>query len=273
MATAAPEIEMQMQSALFDLRRFLATCVKTTQGKEEVSGFLLRRSAAQHTSGLKYFGQSKVEDAATGVAKVNVKKRVRFREPNGTESWPAQFPIGEQTTIVNQQLGMHIPICLQKAITMQPTEGTEESMPTEGTEECMSRHRQQLPIEALNQLGTQLHDVAGAGDLTPRSTLNDMHMMYKDSSSACRALPKSALPASKRLTPDLKHLVTPEIIGGGESGMSVTTMPDHMLTSDAIDNGDTTPLPEHLLTYTFESDELDDCDITPLPDHILAYRF
>lgn len=264
MATAAPEIEMQMQSALFDLRRFLATCVKTTQGKEEASGFLLTRSAAQHTSGLKYFGQSKVEDAATGVAKVNVQKRVRFREPNGTESWPAQFPIGEQTTIVNQQLGMHIPICLQKAITMQPTECTEE---------CMSRHQQQLPNEALNQLGTQLHDVAGAGDLTPRSTLNDMHMMYKDSSSACRALPKSALPASTRLTPDLKHLVTPEMIGGCESSMSVITAPDHMLTGDAIDNGDTTPQPEHLLTYTFESDELDDCDITPLPDHILAYRF
>lgn len=264
MATAAPEIEMQMQSAVFDLHRFLATCVKTTQGKEEVSDFLLRRSAAQHTSGLKYFGQSKVEDAAREVAKVNVQKRVRFREPNGTESWPAQFPIGEQTRIVNQQVGMHIPICSRKAITMQPTEGTEE---------CMPRHRQQLPIEALDQFGTQLHEVAGAGDLTPRSTLNDMHMTYKDSSSACRALPKLALPISTRLTPDLKPLVTPEIIGGCASSMSDITIPDHMLTSDAIVNSDSTPLPEPLLTYTFLSDELDDCDTTPLPDHILAYRF
>eukprot|EP00746_Dinoflagellata_sp_MGD_P155387 gnl/MRDRNA2_/MRDRNA2_85345_c0_seq1.p1 gnl/MRDRNA2_/MRDRNA2_85345_c0~~gnl/MRDRNA2_/MRDRNA2_85345_c0_seq1.p1 ORF type:complete len:216 (+),score=51.55 gnl/MRDRNA2_/MRDRNA2_85345_c0_seq1:90-737(+) len=202
MTTAAPEVEMQMQ-VLFGLHGLLAKYeearqeyLKMTHEEEEAPEFLFS-----------------VEDVALGIVKVNVQETVRFKEPNSghapinqqsatanqrkhfrlqnkalmsnVESSPAHVPINQQTATANQQRPfrlknkalMHIPICGQKAIINQPTEVTDD---------CTPMHAQQLRI-ALSQFGTQPHDIAQIDELMPRCTLNDMHMPYKNSSSACRA--------------------------------------------------------------------------------------
>jgi hypothetical protein len=257
MSAAASENEMQMQSALLASHHFSATPMKTTQGKEEAPNFLLRRATVQHTSDLEYFGQSKVEDAAHGV-KANVQKRVRFKEADGSETWPAQVVIREQKTTTNQQSEetkdcVQLPICGHKTIANQQPEGIEDHN--------MLRHRQHVRIDESSRFSTQHDDIAEGSELTPRSTLNDMHMMHSNLAPAGQTLPKTTSPASS-MTPALQLPVTgdtPKIIRSVELNMADISPPDRMLTrnflNDELDNGDATPLPGHIITFSFPTNE------------------
>jgi len=254
MSAPAFENEGRVQSTLSGYHRFLATCVKTTEGNAEAPDILLMCSTVQHKQALKYFGQSKVEDGATRVAKANVQKRVRFKEADGTETWPAQVPISEQKITTNQQTEetkgpMYLPIIPiggQKTITSQHPEVTRDSM---------MRHSAQLHIDVSSEFHTHPHDIIGGSDLTPKSTLNDMYMTYNNSSTGGKTVPKSH---ASKMIPDLELPVTPEINGGIEMGTFDTSSTDLMLT---------------YCTYNSFSDELDNCDTTPRPDHLLAYTF
>jgi hypothetical protein len=256
MSAPAFENERQMQSVLSGFHRFLSTCVKTTEGNAEAPDILLMCSTVQHKPALKYFGQSKVEDDATRVAKAHVQKRVLFKEADGTETWPAKVPISEQKISTNQQTEETkgsiylpiIPIYGQRTIATQHPEVTGDSM---------MRHSVQLHIDVLSQFHTHPHDITGGADLTPKSTLNDMYLTYNNSSTGGKTLPKLKSHASKMI-PGLDLPVTPEINGGIELGTSDTSPTDLMST---------------YCTYNSFSDELDNCDTTPRPDHLLAYAF
>jgi hypothetical protein len=241
MASTAFEIEMQMQPVVSELHRFLASCVKTTEGEKEAPSFMLVRSAAPHKSGLKYFGQSKVEDVAVEVGKVNVQKRVRFKEPETSGNRLPQIPHRQnkapdlQAEAKDQMSQMRIAISGQTTIANQQIEETDNHMP---------RHRQQLRIDILSQLRTQYDDLAEGGQTTPRITHDDM---YKTSSPACPSLPSSS--GDSKPSPDIETSTT------SENGASSIAAPEQMLTypfmSDELHGGDCTPPPSHMLAYTF----------------------
>lgn len=207
-------------------------------------------------SRFQHFGQSKVEDDATRVVKAHVQTRVRFKEADGTETWPAKVPISEQKMTTNQKTEetkgrMYLPIIPidgQRTIATQHPEVTGDSM---------MRHSVQLHIDVLSQFDSHPHNITGGSDLTPKSTLNDMYMTYNNSSTGGKTLPKLKSHASK-VIPDLELPVTPEINGGIELGTSDISPTDLMLT---------------YCTYNSLSDEVDNCDTTPRPIHLLAYAF
>lgn len=163
MSGAASEIEMQMQPVLSDLNRFLGLCVKKTQGKSEAPDFLLIRSSAEHKSGLTYFGQSEVENVASGVTKVKSQKRVRFKEPEDTEKWQ-KASTNQQTEETEDR--MQLPTCRQETIANHQTQETEGHT---------AKLKHQLRIDVLSRRSSQHHDVAEGGEMTPRSKLNDMY--------------------------------------------------------------------------------------------------
>jgi len=64
------QVDPQMASCLSDLHVFMVSCLETSGGKEGSSNLILLRPAVDRESGLKYFGQSKIEAVVTSVENV-----------------------------------------------------------------------------------------------------------------------------------------------------------------------------------------------------------